>query len=89
VKKSPLEVAADNADWQQVAMVHQYGPPCFHLDRKLKKFCLRAKPWFGHFQEGSLEPDHEFVSLAELLRRNVLPFVVDESKIRRDESETF
>ena len=35
--------AASGMDWLQVVL--NGGPPCFHLEPKLGKFCLRAKSW--------------------------------------------
>lgn len=50
-------VAAQNMDWQQVAL--NGGPPCFHLDGD--RFCSRAERWPGH------KVVHRFVSLLDLL----------------------
>lgn len=52
--------AAEGWDWEQVVM-HQ-GEPCFHVEHD-RRFCGRARRWEGH---GAA--DHDFVSLAELLR---------------------
>jgi hypothetical protein len=54
-----VEKAAEQMDWQQVVL--NGGPPCFHLEDN--RFCGRAKRWAGH------EDMHNFVSLAELLRK--------------------
>ncbi len=55
----PIVTAAQNADWQQVAL--NGGPPCFHLAGE--KFCLAAQRWAGHPEH------HAFVSLVDLLER--------------------
>ncbi len=60
-------VAAAKMDWQQVVL--NGGPPCFHISED-GRFCGRAQRWEGH------SDDHEFVSLADMLR-GVIP---DEAK---------
>lgn len=64
--KEHMVEAARNADWQQVVL--NGGPPCFHLDPKLGRFCLRALRWAGHSTEHAFT-DHIFVGLDELLSR--------------------
>jgi hypothetical protein len=58
--------AAQEADWQQVAL--NGGPPCFHLEGNVvPRLCLRARRWAGH------DTDHTYVSLGDLLSRALGP----------------
>lgn len=56
--------AAKDADWAQV--VHNQGPPCFHLAGE--RFCFRAERWGGHETFEGSPLYHEYVSLESLLR---------------------
>lgn len=56
--------AAKDADWAQV--VHNQGPPCFHLAGE--RFCFRAESWGGHETFEGSPLYHEYVSLESLLR---------------------
>jgi hypothetical protein len=53
--------AAERMDWMQVVL--NGGPPCFYLQED-GRFCGRAHRWLGHCNG----VDHEYVSLADLLR---------------------
>jgi hypothetical protein len=61
-KRDKLAEAANNMDWQQVAL--NGGPPCFHLEED-GRFCGRAERWAGH---GDV---HAYLSLAGLLEREL------------------
>jgi len=65
-REGELIKAAENMDWQQV--VGNGGPPCFRLCED-GNFCGRAQRWDGHRRGDS--PNHEFLSLADLLRANL------------------
>lgn len=56
------EAALKKADWQQVAM--NGGPPCFHIDQRDGRFCLRAERWDGHRPPVVI---HKFVGLENLI----------------------
>jgi len=77
--------AADGADWMQVALVHSYGPPCFHLMPE-GRFCLRASSWFGH---GTANDDvHPFLSLGSMIDQqlaNARKEALEEAARRLDE----
>lgn len=65
-KTEELLQAADQMDWQQVAL--NGGPPCFHFENG--KFCGRAERWPGHeVKTREAWSLHSFVSLAKLLGR--------------------
>ena len=57
---SALVIAAEQMDWTQVMLNHQYGPPCFCLGKD-GRFCGRAQTWAGH------PSSHLYVSLADLI----------------------
>jgi len=60
--REQLLLAARHMDWEQVALNHAYGPPCFHFEADTGTFCGRAKGW--HYP-GS----HKFVGLESLLQK--------------------